>query len=188
VDLGGDKKEVMEGTRLRWEEVAKELRQTLQNVKSPEGTEEALRRVSRRLIQAGQLPIAQTLASQLSVTAEDAPGALAQVGLELLRAKQNPLAEALLNQAVPPGAPRPAAAAEDVPQARRPLSPALVDLCVALNKPDRANAFIPPNKDPDNKEPLPALRIGNAAGMARKGEVDRARGVARAPGAAVARL
>jgi transcription elongation factor Elf1 len=187
VELGGDKREVMEGTRLRWEEVAKELRQTLQNLKTPEGTEEALRRVSRQLIQVGQTPIAQTLASQLSAMPEDAPGNLALVGLELLRAKQTRLAETLLDQAIPPGAAAPVPP-PDGPQANRVPPAALTDLCVALGKADRIDKLFPQPKEKDAKEPEPAIRIGNAGGLARKGEVDRARGVARLPGSALARL
>jgi hypothetical protein len=188
VELGGDKRDVMEGTHLRWEDVARELRQTLQNVKTPEGTDEALRRVSRRLIEVGQLPIAQTLASQLSATPEDAAGNLALLGLELLQAKQTPLAEKMLDQAVPPGTVKPAPLEEDPAQPNRAPPVALVDLCVALNKPDRATALFPQPKQRDNQEPDPAIRIGNAAGLARKGEVDRARNVARAPGNGLARL
>jgi hypothetical protein len=187
VDLGGDKRDVMEGTHLKWEEVAKELRQTLQNLKTREGNEDALRRVSRRLIQVGQLPIAQTLASQLSAAPEDAPGNLALVGLEALRAKQTSLAETLLDQAAPPGAVRPVPAG-DAAQANRVPAAALLDLCIALNKPDRAAALIPPPKDRENQEPEPAVRIGYAGGLARKGELDKARSVARAPGSPVARL
>src|SRR5262249_31440570 len=142
---------------------------------------------SRQLIQLGQLPIAQTLASQLSATPEEAPGNLALVGLELLRAKQTPLAEKLLDQAAPPATTGKGPATEAPPANRLPPI-ALTDLCVALGKPDRVNSLYPQPKEGESKELEPALRIGNAGGLARKGDVDRARSVARAPGSALARL
>src|SRR5262249_15627518 len=97
VDLGGEKPEIDNETRLAWEDVHKEIRQTLQNVTSAEGRGEALRRITRTLLANNQGTRAAALALLFP---EEGPELPAVVGLEMVHAKQDQMAETLASQAV----------------------------------------------------------------------------------------
>src|SRR5437763_1401232 len=96
VDLGGDAGQVSEGKRLAWPDVRKEVVVTLSAIGDLDARAEGLRRVTRKLIEKGQVGLAEELAEQLS----DGPGLFAVVGLEFQRAGQEARVQKLLRQVV----------------------------------------------------------------------------------------
>jgi hypothetical protein len=84
VQLGGDPKQIDERTRLRWDDAHKEIRQTWQNLGTPEGRKEAIQRLSRELIARNQSMAAVSLVSQAPERSE----LLAVVALEMLHGQQ----------------------------------------------------------------------------------------------------
>jgi hypothetical protein len=172
IDLGGDKPDVENGTRLPWEEANKELRQTWQNLTSADGRAEALRPVTRKLLAKNQGGFAPALAALFPDESSDL---LAVVGLEMLRAKQEQLAEMLAAQALqnlaPPVQPQ---AGEAKPPATAPApAPSLIALWLALGKPDQTAAASPAPEG--NKEPSSAILIGNVKGLVYQRKLDQAR-------------
>jgi hypothetical protein len=166
VELGGDKIDVTEGRRVKWDDMQKEFRQTSQNLRSPEARAIALRALTRQFIEKGlQAPTA--LASQF---ADDQPQLLPAIGLELLRAGKTELATSLAAQALAQ-LPNPKAD-EDKAKAPAP-SLALIVLLVALRK-DQDAAAIAPFPEGD-VQPDTAILVGYVEGWARRGDIAMAR-------------
>jgi tetratricopeptide (TPR) repeat protein len=179
VDLGGDKPDVEKRARINWEQAQKEIRQTLQLLKSPDGRSSALRGVAAKLIARGQPGQAVPLASIFTVSAEDSAQLHACVGLEMLRAKLPAEAEKLANQAQQLLA-QPTLKPGEQNQAKqnKPPPPALLTLWLVLGKPDRAVALAPV---PLGAKPVDAaVLVGYLEGWARLGQVEPARARARA--------
>jgi hypothetical protein len=183
VELGGDREEATKGLRIKWDDAQKEIRQTLQNLRLPEGRIEAAHLVTRKLIEKGQGARAAPLASQFP---EQASALLATIGLEMLDAGQDrKMVEALAGQAQQPFLKQPAKAQEQKTPARIPPS-SLIALWLALGKPDMAKALAdPPQGDIYSS---PAVLAGYVEGWARQGDADRARKQARAPHVPLDRL
>jgi tetratricopeptide (TPR) repeat protein len=171
VDLGGEKAEVDKGAKLKWEETAKDLRQTLQNINTPEAVAEALRAVGRKLIARGREGDALRLGGQLNEV--EGQGRMI---LELLQAGKKESADKLADAALMQFAQQPAG--KGTPPA------ALIALFVALGKQDR----LPPPPPAPKDDLDPAYRVGMAEGLARRGELDKARKIAQAPGDPLPRL
>jgi tetratricopeptide (TPR) repeat protein len=186
VELAGEKLDVEKKTRLKWDDVQKELRQTWQYLHTPEGRVEGMRALARVLAAKGQAARAVPLASQVH---DETPELLAVIGLEVLRANQDvKTAEELANQAqrsfpvlaaapaappVPPAPPKPGAAQPKGP----PPAPSLIALWLALGKSDKLNDFGPP---PGGGKPTePAVLVGYVEGLARHGEWEQAQRLAR---------
>jgi DNA-directed RNA polymerase subunit M/transcription elongation factor TFIIS len=172
VGLGGDAEDVAHGKRLKWDQVKKELQQTLAAVSSNEGRLQLLRLVSRRLFARGRNEDPPPLAGLAGGASEpeaalERAEALAVVGIEFLRTGDKDTAGKLAARAELPYAVKP----DD--KHRPPLSPSTVALCIALGRdPPR------PGKakfDPD------WLMVGQAAGFALKGDLSTARGVIKGP-------
>lgn len=164
IDLGGEKPEIDQETRLSWEDAYKEVRQTVQNLTSSEGRGEALRLVTRKLLAKNQGMRAAALASLFP---EEGPEPLAVVGLEMLRAKQPQMAETLADQALPKPAPAEQPQGGEAKPAM-PSAPSLVALWLALGKPDKAAAV------------APGTEVGQVKGLAYQGNWEQARARLRA--------
>jgi hypothetical protein len=179
VDLGGEKTDVDSGARVSWDEVEKEIRQTLAQLRSREARLEAVREVNQKLIAKNQGLRAAGIIHRLNLP-DEAAELLALVGLELLRAKETKAAQTLAEQAQALVLAPPAAPADGKPP-KRPVPPAtLLALWLALNRPEQARALAAePGAGP---EPDPAVRIGYAEGLARQGHQEAARKYASLPG------
>ncbi|HEV3115824.1 MAG TPA: hypothetical protein VGY58_02145 [Gemmataceae bacterium] len=170
IDLGGDKPEIDQETRLPWDDADKEVRQTIQNLSSPEGRGEALRQITRKFVGKNQGMRAAALASLFP---EQGPELLAIVGLEMFRAKQQPLAETLANLAQEKiASQQPSQEGEPKPPSA-PTAPSLIALWLALGKPDKAAAAAPPAAA--EKERDLAILIGNVAGLTYQGNLTQVR-------------
>lgn len=169
VDLGGEKPDVDNLTRLSWEDAHKEVRQTLQNVTSREGRSEALRQVTRKLLAQNQGTRAAALATLFP---EEGPELPAVVGLEMVRAKQEQMAESLADLALPNRTPQVPAVEGEPKAVSVPSAPSLFALWLALGKPDKAEASAPAEA---GKERDRAVLIGTVKGLAYQGKFDQAR-------------
>jgi hypothetical protein len=170
IDLGGDKPDVDQETRLPWDEANKEVRQTLQNVGTPEGRAEALRQVTRKYLARNQGVSAVALASLFPA---EGPELLATVGLEMLRAKQEQMAEKLANLALEKMAPQTQPQEGDVKPPAVPPAPSLIALWLALGKPDKVAAAAPPAAAEKERDLL--ILLGNVKGLAVQRSLDQAR-------------
>jgi len=178
IDLGGEKPEIDQETRLSWDDAHKEVRQTLQNLTSSEGRGEALRQVTRKFLAKNQGLRAAALASLFP---EEGPELLAVVGLEMLRAKQDQLADTLANQALQnvPGPVQPPGG--DAKPAAVPTAPSLIALWLALGKPDKAAAAAASAASAEaGKERDLVVVSGYVKGFAYQGNLDQARAHLRA--------
>lgn len=177
LELGGDKEEAERGGRVKWDELAKDLGQTLRGLRTPEGQAWAVRAVTRKLVEKGQAELAPALAGQIA--ADDPAGMAALVGLVCRLLKQEALADRLAEEAsrlLPsPNTPANPPASLSVP---------VVALLVASGKGERVGALLPANLP----EPPAPVRIGTAQGLAVQGRLDQARNAALAPGTPLARL
>jgi hypothetical protein len=164
-ELGGTQAEVDKGQRLKWTETMKLLGATLRAMRLEEMRREALRQVSRRLIDLGAADQVLGLAANVAPVGEDPSGERSELtavaGIELLRAKQQPLAERALEQASP--------TAEEgaVPPPRKAN---VIALAIALGKQD------PATFKGDEEE----VAVGQAQGLALKGQMDLGRKIATA--------
>jgi hypothetical protein len=174
VDLGGDRAEVTNGTRVKWEDVGRDIERTLNKVGAPDARADAFRRICRKLIEKSQVEQIRSLARQLAPQKtdtdkttgnpipnlpDDAPELLAVAALELLRTGHADRAGTLTEEAL--------SMYEKKESVRRPtVSATLVALCVVLEKkaPDKAAGV----DDDDN------LKIGAAQGLALKGDPSQA--------------
>jgi hypothetical protein len=169
VELGGDRADVEKGTRLKWDAVLNEIRQTSQNLRAPEARAMALRLLTRKLIGKGQESPTR-LATQFS---EDIPQLLAVIGQESSPANKEALAKQALAQlpkaTVKPGEQK----ANPEEKAKGPPPPAaLISLLVALRKDKEAAAIAPL---PEGEQPDTAVLVGYVEGWARRGEMPNAR-------------
>jgi hypothetical protein len=174
IDLGGDKLAVEQGTHIGWNDAFKEIRQTLQNLRSPPGRVYALRAVTRKLIENEQ---GRAAGSMASLFAQDASELLSVVGLELLRAGQDAEAKLLAEQALG----RPQAEGPGTPNdnpAPPPQSPsaALVALQIALGKISAETALA--SLRAEKKDPDPSLLLGVVEGLTWQGKLEQARTLA----------
>jgi hypothetical protein len=100
LDMGGSGKAVEERARLPWGETIKEVKNTVQGIRQPEGKNqpearvEAVRQLTRRLIELGQDAQVEELARQIG----DGPVSPAVAGVELYRAGKKDAAKRLLDQ------------------------------------------------------------------------------------------
>jgi hypothetical protein len=176
LDLGSDSEEAQKrGVRLKWDDVIKEVHQTLQHVKSPEARLQGLRQVERKLLAlnlanvAGRLPDAI-----LEPNDPNRAEALAQYGLLIIDQKEQANAQA--TQALQAFTPQKKNA--KTPEA--PLPPSLVALLVAL---DRKDVKELPASLPKDNPPL-QLRVGYTWALAYRGQVGEARALATSNGPA----
>ncbi len=188
VELGGDKTDVQNGARLKWDEAQNEVRQTLQLLHSAEGRIEAVRQVGRILISKGQ---GARVAPLASLAPKETPGLLALVGLEMLQAnpddaKTRKLVEQLAQQAQD-RLPKRAAQKGDKKPAGPPPPASLIALWLALGKLDKAKELAPPPAK-DTHIVDPAILVGYVEGFARHGDLKIASAAAREAGSAKDRL
>jgi ribosomal protein S27E len=175
IDLGGEKSDIEQETRLPWDEANKEIRQTLENVSTSEGRAEALRQVTRKFLAKNQGASAVALTSLFP---EEGPELLATVGLEMLHAKQEQMAETLANLALEKAAPQALAPQAPPPEgdgkpSAVPPAPSLIALWVALGKPDKVAAVAPPAAAEKVRDLL--ILLGNVKGLAVQGNFEQAR-------------
>jgi hypothetical protein len=176
IDLGGDQQQVIKRTRLRWDDIARELRQTLQQVRSPQARLEGLREVESKLIRLGQDAIAVNLpGSVLDLNDSDRAEALGRLGLLLLDQKEQAATQETNARQAFTGK-------KDAKG--KPVAPAAswIALNLALGRNETKEAAPPPEGDgPD--VPL-SIRIGYAWGWAYLGQIENARKLAKAEGPA----
>jgi hypothetical protein len=181
-DLFGTADEAREEKRVAWSDAAKEMRPTLRALGPPEARAEAVRQLTRKLIERGQpgpleavTNLAITFALHLGSDA-DRPEMLALVGLELARAGARGEAQAVADQAL--------ASYDPSLESRPPVAPPLVALLVALDQQQRAEAELRiPAPQPGAPNPPAEARLGYAVGWACLGKGE-ALQLADAPGSA----
>jgi hypothetical protein len=176
IDMGGSKADVEKGKALGWSEVLVSVRQTLEQVHSPEAKEEAVRQVARKLAERGQVLAVQSLASKLGGTAAGpgaksaatAPGGnelIAVAAMELLRAGSKKEATLLADSVLPPPAGK-----DKTPQ---PIAvrPALAALAILVGR-DEPKPRMTGNKGEEkaNVEDFENLVLGRATAAARRGD------------------
>jgi hypothetical protein len=181
VDLGGTQAEVDNGTRWNWVRAAgnklapgdagvdREILQTLEALRAPEAQLLAVREVGRKLIAKGQPQVAAALPGVLPPDSDLRPEAEAQVGLELFRTDPK-RAEAAATQALGM-LERGAKDAKGPPPA---APPALVALCLALNKPE-LTAKLPRDAQAGAQSDKPVVVLGVIEGLGLQGDIDAAR-------------
>jgi hypothetical protein len=159
-DLGGTKDEIDKTTRLNWNETQGEVGKTLRAMHHPEARLDAYRGVCRRLIARKETKRALLLAAQLSDDRAEQAEALGIAGLEMLAAKEQAFADQAANEAL----------GFYTQENERPLlTPSVVALAVVLNRDPR------PRPDPDNETERLNDLIGHVEGLARNGDVNKAR-------------
>ena len=174
IDLGGDQQPVIKGTRLRWDDVARELRQTLQQIRSPQARLEGLREVEGKLIRLEQKAIAVNLpGSVLDPNDADRAEASAQLGLLLLDQKDQAVIQATNARQALSGK-------KDAKGKLGALAASWIALDLALGR-NEAQELAPPPEEGDI--PLP-IRVGYAWGWAYQGQTEKARKLAKADGPA----
>jgi hypothetical protein len=179
IDLFGNQQEVDKGIRAAWRDSARQIGHTLQAIAFPEARLEALRQVSRKLIQKGQVDVAKTIAFEMSSEQQDRPEMLAVVGLELFRDGRHDAAQGLAEQALESYGP-------DKPPSP---APSLAALLIALKQEKEAGeAFRISAPQPDVSNPAPVTRLAFAQGWAYQENWEPAQVLAAAPGPPVERL
>lgn len=161
IGLGGEKSQVQDGIRLKWEDVQNDLRQTLQLLGNADARQEAFRELTPRLAARKQTREALALAGLFG---DERVGLQALVALELLRAQKVEEAEAAAQEILKsiPAAPPPAA---NKPGVKKPVPPAtLVALWYGLGQQGKARALAPEPKD--SAEAASQYGIGLAWGFA----------------------
>jgi hypothetical protein len=166
VGLGGDPEDLEREVRLKWDEVMKRLRSSLDAIRSPEAKLEALRGVAGRLAAARQSALVVPLTRNV-YTAEgpDKYEAMSAVALELQKAGDEKSASEAANEALSPYAPE----RKDRPPLRAPV----VVLAHVLKRP------VPAAKKGSVEDEKLEL-IGQAEGLARQGQWEQARDKVRA--------
>ncbi|HEY1859454.1 MAG TPA: hypothetical protein VGG61_03825 [Gemmataceae bacterium] len=177
VDLGGDADQAVKGLRLKWDDTAGEVRQTLQQIREPDARAYALRRVCRKLVEKSQkdkiVPLAQQLGAprngapadgkaQGQGPADDAPELYAVAGLEARRAGLMTEAKDLARRGLEPYN-------ADGGQTAPPVSPSLTALCLALDP------VIEPPKPGKAVDDQSNVLIGSVQAVAEKGDAGKAR-------------
>jgi hypothetical protein len=135
LDMGGSGKAVEEREKLSWQDTIKEVVRTVQAIRlpeaklPPEGRSEAVRQLTRKLIEMGQPALVEDLARQIG----DGPISLAVAGVEMYRAGKKETARKLFDQVMTyykrDGAP---AKGADGGKKAEPVLPALTMDVVAL--------------------------------------------------------
>jgi hypothetical protein len=181
IDLGGEKSQVDKGGALDWSKVLESVRQTLDQIRSAEAREDAVRLVVRKFADRGQTGAVQSLAGKLG--AASGPGAkqsekeasgnelVAVAALELLRAGGQKEVTALANSAlaVPPPA-------KNKTQTSPPVLPAIVALAVLLGREEpQPRKTGKKGEEKLNAEDVDNLVLGRAEALARRGELPAAR-------------
>jgi hypothetical protein len=180
IDLGGDQQQVIKRTRLRWDDVAREIRQTLQQIRAPQARLEGLRQVESKLIRLAQYPSAINLPSSvLDPNDADRAEALGQLGLLLLDQKGE-----AANQAA--NAWQAFSGQKDAKGKSVSPPASWIALELALGKTDIKDLPPPPEGDVPNV-PLP-IRVGYAWGWAYQDQIEKARKLAKAEGPAAHQL
>ena len=185
VDLGGDKAQELQGTRIEWDKVFKQLGQTLGLLKAPEARALAIRRVGRKLLQHEQPRYQAHLPNKLT-SDQDRTELIALAALELRRAGETELAKSL---AAPLLKPYEQETAKKEELARRPiLGPNVIALAVALGEKLHAEAITVPASEAALKDPFPEVRLGYARGLACQAKWAEARQLAAVRGKAALRF
>ena len=94
--LGGDGQELDKEIRLKWDDVQKHIRQTLQKINDPELRMQGIRRVTSKLAEKREGWRAVDIAKQ--IFPDSHPEAIGQIGLELIRSGHKDAAQDLLKK------------------------------------------------------------------------------------------
>jgi hypothetical protein len=160
VDLGGDPADLERELRMKWDEAQKRIEVTLHEIRTPEARLEALRGVVGRLVARGQtqrvIPVVQRV---YSAPDADQAEAFAVVALELRKVDETRAAEAV-DLALRPFDPT----QKPHPRLRGPV----VAAALAFGK-------TPPAPEKGNVEDERQELIGQAEGLARRGDPAKAR-------------
>jgi DNA-directed RNA polymerase subunit RPC12/RpoP len=164
VEIGGDKDEQRQKTRSSWEECLRHIRAAMSGIRAPETKLEAYRAVSSQLFERGQPEAAQSLASAAFSDSRGEKAAARAIGLleSLERGGDKAAAGRSCDEILKEYA------GKDPP----PIAAPVVALAVVLGKTPPA-----PGKSPEAVE---SAWIGEAEGLARKGELPRGREKAQA--------
>ena len=139
IGLGGDKAEIEHKVRFKWDEVEKQLRQTVKLLQTADGKRVAIRSLTRQLTARGEGLRGAALAASFP---EDKVELESIAGLELLRAKMNKEAETFATSAQL--GLKPAVAAIGKPTAPTPTAPsALLALQYGLGQANKVRAQAP---------------------------------------------
>jgi DNA-directed RNA polymerase subunit RPC12/RpoP len=186
VELGGDKDDVTQGKRIAWQEIANDLRRTVEAVNAPEARVMAVRELGQELAVRGQAPLAETLAQTVKISfPRDRAEMRALVALALLSTGDRDKAAGLEADLLKPFAPR----LKDEKLAGPLPGPNLLALIVALSHTDQAQRLTKATfQDASQKEQYPEIRLGYSQGLAHHGDWEQARQTAAAPGAPPLRL
>jgi hypothetical protein len=168
IDLGGEKPQADKGQALEWSKTLEAVRQTLEQIKTPEARVEAVRQVTRKLAAAGQARAAQSLAGRLGGSGQDANELIAVAALELLRGGNKKEGTALADSIAT------ASASKD--KTPPPPSPSVVALAVLLGR-DEPKPRASGKKDEEkiNEDDVDNIVLGRAEGLARRGDSGAAR-------------
>jgi hypothetical protein len=160
VNLGGGPAELEREMRIKWDDAQRQVRATLTAISTPEARLEALRGVAGRLVARGQTERVIPLVQQVySAPDADQAEALAVVALELRKADEARAAEAADLALRPYDAPP-----KDRPHLRAPV----VAAALVFNKK-------PPTPQKGSAEDERQELIGQAEGLARRGDLAQAR-------------
>lgn len=175
IDAGGDKAQADTGTALEWGKALEGARQALEQIHTPEARLDAVRLVTRKLIERNQARAAQSLAGRLGGAAPAKPGSgvnsnaelVAVVALELYRAGNQKEAQALADSLTPAKPPP-----KGAPGKTAPPTPAQTALAVVLDRPKpEIRKTGKPGEEKENPEDVENLVLGTAEGLALKKEI-----------------
>ena len=139
IGLGGDKAEIERKQRFKWDDVEKQLRQTVKLLLTLDGKRIAIRNLTRQLAAKGEGVRGAALAASFP---EDMVELESIAGLELLRAKMNKEAETFATSAQQ--GLKPTAAPIGKPAPPTPTAPpALLELLYGLGQVNKARAQAP---------------------------------------------
>jgi hypothetical protein len=186
VELGGDPADVTQGKRMAWQEIANDLRRTVEAINAPEARVIAVRELGQDLAVRGQAPLAETVAQTVKINFPRDRGEMrALVGLALLGAGDRDKAAGLEADLLKPFGPR----LKDAKLAGPLPGPNLLALIVALGHGDQAQRLARATfEESVQKEQYPEIRFGYSQGLAHHGDWEQARQTAAAPGPAALRL
>ncbi len=162
-DLGGNKEDIDNKTRLKWDEAQRAIGQTLHAMQNSEARLDAYRAVCRRLLGKKETKHALALARQLSDLPKEKAEAVAVAGLEMLAANDRTGAEEAGRDALAPFTQK---------EKKQPvLPPSVVALVVALGQ------EIPPYEGEGKRlaEEEDNIAVGKAEGFARNRDWGKAR-------------
>lgn len=186
-EMAGNKEEVLDRKRIKWEDVQILARPTVGKISSPDTRIEAAHRLTRRLIARGHnaeerealARQAELLILRSGAGTEERPELLARIGIELFMAGETTTAESLATKAFQPYILKPDAKQQPLPPP--PVSAALGGLLVALGKQNQANDLVGSWKSDQGAIPQDT-RVAYALGWALQDKWDDARKLAAAGG------